>query len=411
MTQPADRCDNGRRRSSARLRQRRQTSRAHSPPAHRPRAAVTARFPFDQSDDKSSSRHGAARSATERQCPIHERRCSRSSQATEGCAGVLEAASIALMDPRLVAAVQNNACWCDIVCRSHGVPTVRSEQLWVAPEGAPRLYPDAVTLAPQLAADFVLRGIDTGRGCSVKDSFADLDLSPHGFTVLFDGWWLFRGPASPRTRPRFGWLPVTNEDDLERWAVAAGLEGIIRPELLRDRTVHVLAVRDEQAVTMGAIITQTGATIGISNVFTTAAAPASAWRDLPAAVGDAIARWVRTRKRPGGRDRDRLRTSRAAAGMAEPRGVTRAAAFHAQEESELRPTRFRGTNLPPSRRRESAASPTPASTSSATKAATESRLLRRRRTGSLDTAILHARCGARDSERASYRRAVVRARR
>ena len=194
------------------------------------------------------------------------------------------------MDPRLVAAVQNNVCWCDIVCRSHGVPTVRSEQLWIAPEGSPPLYPDAVTLAPQLAADSVLRRIDTSPGCSVKDSFADLDLSPHGFTVLFDARWLFRGPASPRTRPRLGWQPITSEDDLERWAVAADLEGIIRPELLRDRTVHVLAVRDEQAVTTGAIINRTGATIGISNVFTTVATTASAWRDLPAAVGDAIAR-------------------------------------------------------------------------------------------------------------------------
>jgi hypothetical protein len=193
------------------------------------------------------------------------------------------------MDPRLVAAVQNNACWCDIVCRSHGLPTVLSEQVWIAPEGSPPLYPDAVTLAPRLAADFVLRRIDTSPGCSVKDSFADLDLSPHGFTVLFDARWLFRGPVSPRTRARLGWQLIISDDDLERWAVAAGLEGIIRPELLSDPTVRVLAVRDEQAVTTGAIINRTGATVGVSNVFTTAATPASAWRDLAAAVGDLFA--------------------------------------------------------------------------------------------------------------------------
>ena len=66
-------------------------------------------------------------------------------------------------------------------------------------------------------------------------------------------------------------------------------EGIIRPELLSDPTVRVLAVRDEQAVTTGAIINRTGATVGVSNVFTTAATPASAWRDLAAAVGDLFA--------------------------------------------------------------------------------------------------------------------------
>lgn len=194
------------------------------------------------------------------------------------------------MDPRLLAAVQNNACWCDIVSRSHALPTLVSEQMWIAPEGSPPLYPDAVTLAPHLAADSVLRRIDVSPGCSVKDSFADLDLSPHGFTVLFDARWLFRGPAPPRTRPRLDWQLITSDDDLERWAVAADLEGIIRSELLRDPTVGVLAVRDEQTVTMGAIINRTGATVGVSNVFTTAAPPASAWRDLPAAIGDAIAR-------------------------------------------------------------------------------------------------------------------------
>ena len=192
------------------------------------------------------------------------------------------------MDPRVVAAAQNNACWCDTVCRSHGLPTVLSEQMWMAPEGSPPLYPDAVTLAPRLAADFVLRRIDTGPGCSVKDSFADLDLSKHGFAVLFDARWLFRGPASPRTRPRLGWQVITSDDDLDRWAVAADLEGIIRPELLRDPTVRVLAVRDEQAVTTGAIVNRTGATVGLSNVFTTATTAVSAWRDLPAAVGDAF---------------------------------------------------------------------------------------------------------------------------
>ncbi len=192
------------------------------------------------------------------------------------------------MDHRVVAAVQNNACWCDTVCRSHGLPTVLSEQMWMAPEGSPPLYPDAVTLAPRLAADFVLRRIDTGPGCSVKDSFADLDLSKHGFAVLFDARWLFRGPASPRTRPRLGWQVITSDDDLDRWAVAADLEGIIRPELLRDPTVRVLAVRDEQAVTIGAIVNRTGATVGLSNVFTTATTAVSAWRDLPAAVGDAF---------------------------------------------------------------------------------------------------------------------------
>ena len=190
------------------------------------------------------------------------------------------------MDPRLLTAVHNNACWCDIVCRSHRVATVLSEQMWMAPQGSPRLYPDAVTLVPRLVAEVVLSPIDTSPGCSVKDSFADLDLSAHGFIVLLDAQWIFRAPVSPPTGPRLGWQLITSGEDLKAWAVAADLEGIIRPELIRDPTVRVLAVRDEHTVTAGAIINQTGATVGISNVFTTAATRISVWRDLPAVIGD-----------------------------------------------------------------------------------------------------------------------------
>jgi hypothetical protein len=218
--------------------------------------------------------------------------CRSPSEATAARIVGVVAASIAAMDPRLIAAVQNNARWCDLVCRAHGLPTVVSEQMWTAPEGSQRLYPDAMTLAPRLDADFVLRQIETSPGCSVKDSFADLDLSQHGFIVLFDARWLYREPASPRTRPRLDWQLITSNDDLERWAAAADLKGIIRPELLDDPTVRVLAVRDEQAVRAvravraGAIMNRTGATVGLSNVFTTATTPTSAWRDLPGAVGD-----------------------------------------------------------------------------------------------------------------------------
>jgi hypothetical protein len=189
------------------------------------------------------------------------------------------------MDARVGAAAQNNARWCNIVCQSHGLATVLSEQLWIAPEGSPRLYPDAVTLAPGLPLEFVLSQIDTRSGCSVKDSFADLDLAEHGFTLLFDAHWFYREPAPPGTRVRRAWQQITTGDDLEQWVAAADLKDVIRPELLRDQTVRILAVRDERAVTAGAIINRTGDTVGLSNVFTTATEPASDYGDLPQAIG------------------------------------------------------------------------------------------------------------------------------
>jgi hypothetical protein len=193
------------------------------------------------------------------------------------------------MDARVLAAAENNAQWCDRVCRSHGLPTALSEHMWVAQQGSPRLYPDAVTLVPGLPVDCVLRQVEVGPGCSVKDSFADLDLSAHGFTVLFDASWLFREPEPPRECSRFDWQSISTDDDLEQWLVAAGLVGIIRPELLRDPTVRVLARCNRQVVVAGAILNRTGETVGLSNVFTSENAPAAAWRDLPAAIGQAFA--------------------------------------------------------------------------------------------------------------------------
>ena len=91
------------------------------------------------------------------------------------------------MDARVLAAAANNARWCDLVCRSHALPTVLSGERWLAPAGSPRFYPDAVTLAPGLPADAVLRGIDSRPGSSVKDSFADVELGDDGFAVLSGG--------------------------------------------------------------------------------------------------------------------------------------------------------------------------------------------------------------------------------
>jgi hypothetical protein len=94
----------------------------------------------------------------------------------------------------MIDAALNNAEWCDAVCRSHGLPTRFAGDVWVCLRRSPMFYPDAVTLAPAVAPADVLRDIDTSAGCSVKDSFATLDLAPHGFEVLFEAEWIRLGP-------------------------------------------------------------------------------------------------------------------------------------------------------------------------------------------------------------------------
>jgi hypothetical protein len=194
------------------------------------------------------------------------------------------------MDDRVLAAVRNNASWCDAVCRSRGLPTFSSDRLWIAPDGSPLLYPDAITLAPRLAADEVLSGVRLRAGCSVKDSFADLDLGAHGFVEVFEANWVFRAPASVRARPRLRWAVITTEDELTRWSVAAELEDTFGPRLLRDPAVRFLAVNDDRGAGGGAIVNRTGPVLGVSNVFTAGVSLEVMWSDLPRAVAELLDR-------------------------------------------------------------------------------------------------------------------------
>jgi hypothetical protein len=168
----------------------------------------------------------------------------------------------------LTAAAENNALWCDLVCRANGIETAIGPGHWTARERTPRLYPDAVTLRPGVAAADVLLGMQDGPGASVKDSFADLDLAPHGYDVLFEASWVFREPAAPD--PASGWTQV----DAAEWVHAAG-----GPEPVRH--VHDTSVRFFLADGGGAVANRTGSVVGVSNVF--AESLDEVWAGIPGA--------------------------------------------------------------------------------------------------------------------------------
>lgn len=97
--------------------------------------------------------------------------------------------------------VQNNAIWCDTICRTHGRPGEFLDGLWLNRAETPPFYPNAVTLTQdqtmiQMAHinELVAGGIPGEWG--VKDSYCVLDLSPVGFHTVFEGDWIYR--AAPR---------------------------------------------------------------------------------------------------------------------------------------------------------------------------------------------------------------------
>jgi hypothetical protein len=181
------------------------------------------------------------------------------------------------------AAARNNAEWCDVFCRAHGIVGRLDEDAWVSAARTPPYYPDAVTLVPGVDPRALLDRVDRTGGCSVKDSFADLDLAPFGFRPLFDATWLrWEGPVDAPL-----WQAVSAAGELARWEhawAADGEPGFFRPALLDDDRVRFFGGRDG-----GAIAFRSEDAIGLSNVFgrignswhAGAAAAAAEWGPLP----------------------------------------------------------------------------------------------------------------------------------
>jgi len=100
-------------------------------------------------------------------------------------------------------AAHNNALWCDAVCRAHDRPGEFYDTLWLTRLGAPRFYPDVVTLsgvesAPaQIETIAALVGSTREREWAVKDSFQSLELNSLGFEPLFDAEWVAMSPPLP----------------------------------------------------------------------------------------------------------------------------------------------------------------------------------------------------------------------
>jgi hypothetical protein len=132
---------------------------------------------------------------------------------------------------------------------------------------SPPWYPDAVTLCPEASPRDVLAHVDGSPGCSVKDSFATLDLVPAGFRVLFDATWIWLAPdASPSVGGPL-WQAIADRDELVEWGAAHGGGELFRPGLLDHPAATVLAQREDGALVAGAVINLSEGAVGLSNVF------------------------------------------------------------------------------------------------------------------------------------------------
>lgn len=192
----------------------------------------------------------------------------------------------------IAVAARNNAAWCDALCRTHAIVGRFTTEAWTSPTRTPPFYPDAVTLDPSAISDRILGRIDTATaGASVKDSFACLDLTMHGFEIAHEAMWIHRPAEAPSTDgPTTTWARVRTVGELAAWATAwdgtGAPDGLFRPELLEVPEIRVLAAWSGDRATAGAIVNRTGDVVGISNLF--ASDGEGAWRGCLATVARAF---------------------------------------------------------------------------------------------------------------------------
>lgn len=197
-------------------------------------------------------------------------------------------------DPRVLLAATNNAAWCTSMCRAHGLEPHQDRQRWWSTSRTPLYYPDVVTLDPALSIGDVLAEVDTSTGCSVKDSFATLDLTAAGFHELFEADWIHRpalGAAGRIDGAVSGWRAevVKDEHGLQQWIRGWGEDGgrLFMPALLHDSDVRLVRmVEGDQTVGVAALNRSPGA-VGVSNLACTRARAEQVWQ-LIAGVASAL---------------------------------------------------------------------------------------------------------------------------
>lgn len=187
----------------------------------------------------------------------------------------------------LEAAISNNAQWCDAVCRTHGVRGEFDGKAWASSYRTPRLYPDAVTLSAHVDPTMLLSRVDASAGCSIKDSYCDLDLRAFGFVELFTARWLSfehsQPPDDAWSEDDSDWARITTSADFVEWERGwRGTDGpsdVLRSRLLEDDRVVVLGEWRSDTVVSGVVLFETDGVVGVTNLFGPVGGEAETWRN------------------------------------------------------------------------------------------------------------------------------------
>lgn len=167
----------------------------------------------------------------------------------------------------LSAAVAASRSWYDDIFDLHQIPFGSDRALWWA-EGAPPRWHSAVkTLAPTTDPSEVLLRMEQHPHGSIADSFGLLDLSAHGFDLLFAATWLHHPGVTAAGGPPLCWARVRDSDLMARWNQHHDTVGVLPSDLWVHPRFTVFARRDGDDLTGGAILHDAGTVVGLSNVW------------------------------------------------------------------------------------------------------------------------------------------------
>jgi hypothetical protein len=167
----------------------------------------------------------------------------------------------------LLAAVAASRSWYDDIFDLHQIPFESDGALWWARGTPPRWHSAVKTLAPSTDPAEALHRMQRHPHGSIADSFGLLDLSPHGFDLLFAATWLHHPGVVAAGAPPLGWVRVRDSDLMDRWNRHHNTVGVLPSDLWAHPRFAILARRDGDALTGGAIIHDAGTVAELSNIW------------------------------------------------------------------------------------------------------------------------------------------------
>lgn len=200
---------------------------------------------------------------------------------------------------RVELAVLNNVRWYEVMFAAHGLTSDVNGRAWRSHQKAPPFHSNLVVLSPGTSqAEVEAHVAELGRqplaaGWTLKDSYANLDLSALGFEVLFDAEWIWRDPrraAAGQAVPGFIWDRVETAPALSQWEQAwlgdarndapGGLTRQFPDPLLASPDHAFFAGRIDGRIVAGGIINRSPGVVGLSNVFSPDDLAEAAWNAL-----------------------------------------------------------------------------------------------------------------------------------